>query len=71
MSRSSLASRVARLEVRHARPVSRPRLVVVWLEAGETRAMALQRAGWTPAAVADTVVLYVRYEEACSEALSA
>jgi hypothetical protein len=43
--------------------------VVVWLDEGETRALALQKAGLTPAAMADTVVLYVQYEEACADAL--
>jgi hypothetical protein len=69
MSRPSLASRVERLEVRHARTVSRPGLVVVWLEAGATRAMALQRAGWTPAMLTNTIVLYVEYAEAPPDGL--
>jgi hypothetical protein len=69
MSRSFLSARVERLEVRHASGTTRHGLVVVWLDDGETRALALQKAGLTPAAIADTVVLYVQYEEACADAL--
>jgi len=60
---------VERLEGQHALVKTRHGLVVVWLEDGATRALALQKAGWTPAAVADTVVLYVQYEEARADAL--
>ena len=56
--------------VRRARTTSPSGLVVVWMEDGDTRATALQKAGLTPVAVAGRTVLFVQYEEERPDALS-
>ena len=47
MSLARLDTRVAHLEARRARTTSPSGLVVVWMADGDTRATALQKAGWT------------------------
>jgi hypothetical protein len=70
MSLSRLDTRVVQLEARRTRTASPSGLVVVWMEDGDTRATALQKAGLTPAAVAGRTMLFVQYEEAHPDALS-
>ena len=70
MSLARLDTRVAHLEARRARTTSPSGLVVVWMADGDTRATALQKAGWTLAAVAGRTMLFVQYEEARPDALS-
>ena len=70
MSLSRLDTRVAHLEARRARTTSPSGPVVVWMADGDTRATALQKAGWTPAAVAGRVVIFVEYEETRPDVLS-
>jgi hypothetical protein len=70
MSLSRLDIRVARLEARRARTTSPSGLVVVWMADGDTRATALQKAGWPLAAVAGRTMLFVQYAEERPDALS-
>jgi hypothetical protein len=70
MSGARLQRRLAALEAHGACPTAPSGIVVIWLnEEGDTRAMALQRAGWTPVMLTYTIVLYVEYEEERSDVL--
>jgi hypothetical protein len=69
MSLPRLDTRVAHLEARRIRAATPSGLVMVWMADGDTRVLALQKAGLTPAEVAGRVVLFVQYEETRPDAL--
>ena len=69
MSLSRLGARLTRLQVQRARDTAPVKPVIVWMADGDTRATALQKAGLTPAEMADRVVIYVQYEETRPDAL--